>query len=140
MRSAPTLKSWMMPFSSVAMSEKLALVRIAFCRAPVLSSASWRRISLTRSAMPGSSATTRPYPASDMGRIHLKREIDDYPGHSLGGRCASAHEARLHGSRGHATLGHEGAIRLAARRAGHSRHGIDRGLWHHARDGRDQPR
>jgi hypothetical protein len=26
MRSAPTLKSWMMPFSSVAMIEKLALV------------------------------------------------------------------------------------------------------------------
>src|SRR5687768_12836052 len=34
MRSAPTLNSWMMPFSSVAMIEKLALVRIAFCRAP----------------------------------------------------------------------------------------------------------
>ena len=30
MRSAPTLNSWMMPFSSVAMIEKLALVRIAF--------------------------------------------------------------------------------------------------------------
>src|SRR5438445_10806837 len=38
MRSAPTLKSWMMPFSSVAMIEKLALVRIAFCSAPAFSS------------------------------------------------------------------------------------------------------
>ena len=28
-----------MPFSSVAMIEKLALVRIAFCRAPALSNA-----------------------------------------------------------------------------------------------------
>src|SRR4051794_17568044 len=37
MRSAPMLKSWMMPFSSVAMIEKLALVRIAFCSAPALS-------------------------------------------------------------------------------------------------------
>jgi len=35
MRSAPTLKSWMTPFSSVAMLEKLALLRIAFCSAPV---------------------------------------------------------------------------------------------------------
>jgi hypothetical protein len=30
MRSAPTLKSWMTPFSSVAMLEKLALLKIAF--------------------------------------------------------------------------------------------------------------
>src|SRR5882672_7850437 len=37
MRSAPTLKIWMTPFSLVAMLEKLALLRIAFCRAPVLS-------------------------------------------------------------------------------------------------------
>jgi hypothetical protein len=36
MRSAPTLNSWMMPCSSVAMIEKLALVRMAFCSAPVL--------------------------------------------------------------------------------------------------------
>ena len=46
MRSAPTLNSWMMPFSSVAMIEKLALVRIAFCKAPVFSNASWRRTSV----------------------------------------------------------------------------------------------
>src|SRR6185295_8681584 len=34
MRSAPTLNNWMTPFSSVAMIEKLALLRTAFCRAP----------------------------------------------------------------------------------------------------------
>src|SRR5476651_1263398 len=49
MRSAPTLKIWMTPFSSVAMLEKLALFRIAFCRAPVLSTASLRRSSVLNS-------------------------------------------------------------------------------------------
>src|SRR6185503_11167847 len=39
MRSAPTLKIWMTPFASVAMLEKFALLRIARCRAPALSSA-----------------------------------------------------------------------------------------------------
>jgi hypothetical protein len=32
MRSAPTLNTWMTPFSSVAMLEKLALLKIAFCK------------------------------------------------------------------------------------------------------------
>ena len=50
MRSAPTLKSWMTPFSSVAMLEKLALLRMAFCSAPVLSRAASRRTSVTTSA------------------------------------------------------------------------------------------
>src|SRR6266513_1277915 len=45
MRSAPTLKIWMTPFASVAMLEKLALLNIALCRAPVLSNAAWRWIS-----------------------------------------------------------------------------------------------
>src|SRR5688572_11478322 len=40
MRSAPTLKIWMTPLASVAMLEKLALLKIAFCRAPALSSVS----------------------------------------------------------------------------------------------------
>jgi hypothetical protein len=40
MRSAPTLKIWMTPWASVAMLEKLALLRIARCRAPALSSTS----------------------------------------------------------------------------------------------------
>src|ERR1035441_7696336 len=34
MRSAPTLKIWMTPFASVARLEKLALLKIALCRAP----------------------------------------------------------------------------------------------------------
>jgi hypothetical protein len=38
MRSAPTLKIWMTPFASVAILEKLALLKIARCRAPALSS------------------------------------------------------------------------------------------------------
>jgi hypothetical protein len=42
MRSAPTLNSWMMPFSSVAMIEKLALVRMAFCKRAGLEQARWR--------------------------------------------------------------------------------------------------
>src|SRR5450759_4220571 len=46
MRSAPTLKIWMTPFASVAMLEKLALLKIAFCRAPVLSKDSWRPASV----------------------------------------------------------------------------------------------
>jgi hypothetical protein len=33
MRSAPTLKIWMTPLASVAMLEKLALLKIAACRA-----------------------------------------------------------------------------------------------------------
>src|ERR1700688_1908999 len=36
----------MMPFSSVAIIEKLALLKIAFCRAPVFNRASWRRTSV----------------------------------------------------------------------------------------------
>src|SRR5665647_812618 len=34
MRSAPTLKIWMTPLASVAMLEKLALLKIAFCKGP----------------------------------------------------------------------------------------------------------
>src|SRR5674476_1068468 len=40
MRSAPTLKIWITPLASVAMLEKLALSKMAFCKAPALSSAS----------------------------------------------------------------------------------------------------
>jgi len=41
----------MTPFSSVAMLEKLALLSIAFCKAPVLSNASWRRSSVMPCAL-----------------------------------------------------------------------------------------
>src|SRR5688572_4434597 len=57
MRSAPTLNSWMMPFSSVAMIEKLALVRMAFCSAPVLSRAFWRRCSTLEVSIAGADMT-----------------------------------------------------------------------------------
>src|SRR6185295_7631374 len=50
-RWAPTLKIWMTPFSSVAMLEKLALLRIAVWRAPVLSRVSWRWTSLMPSGV-----------------------------------------------------------------------------------------
>src|ERR1700693_5377341 len=41
----------MMPFSSVAIIEKLALLKIAFCRAPVFSRVSWRRTSVMPSGV-----------------------------------------------------------------------------------------
>jgi hypothetical protein len=37
MRSAPTLKIWMTPSASVAMLEKLTLLKIASCSAPAFS-------------------------------------------------------------------------------------------------------
>jgi hypothetical protein len=37
MRSAPTLKIWITPFSSVAILEKLALLNIASCKGTVIS-------------------------------------------------------------------------------------------------------
>src|ERR1700682_3843627 len=40
LRSAPTLKIWITPLASVAMLEKLALLKIALCKAPVVSRAS----------------------------------------------------------------------------------------------------
>src|SRR5258706_9839341 len=55
MRSAPTLKIWMTPLASVAMLEKLALLKMALCRAPALSRASCRRTSvMTTFAVPTS--------------------------------------------------------------------------------------
>src|ERR1039457_6845529 len=44
----------MTPFSSVAILEKLALLKIAFCKAPVFSRASSRRTSATISTAAGS--------------------------------------------------------------------------------------
>lgn len=52
MRSAPILKIWMTPFASVAMLEKFALLRIAFCKAPALSRASWLRTSVAMLVAP----------------------------------------------------------------------------------------
>ena len=69
MRSAPTLKIWMTPLSSVAMLEKLALLRIAFCNAPVLSIAFWRRTSVLPSARPVSSTGVPLYRVSGMASL-----------------------------------------------------------------------
>src|ERR1700684_1061554 len=55
MISAPALKSWTMPFSSVAMTEKLALLRMACCKAPDLTINSSTR-TLARRALPASCA------------------------------------------------------------------------------------
>src|SRR5260221_14642277 len=44
MRSAPTLKIWITPLASVAMLEKLALLKMARCRAPAFSSANFSSI------------------------------------------------------------------------------------------------
>src|ERR1041384_3960374 len=44
----------MTPFSSVAMVEQLALLKIAFCKAPALSRTSWRWTSVTISTAAGS--------------------------------------------------------------------------------------
>src|ERR1035437_6998043 len=52
MRSAPTLKIWVTPFASVAMLEKLALLKIALWRAPASSSASLLRTSVMTSTVP----------------------------------------------------------------------------------------
>src|SRR5947207_6997595 len=76
----------MMPFSSVAMIEKLALVRIAFCRAPVLRSAFWRRASLP-SAL---ASSVRLGTVSGMG-IERIEEIPDYHDSASEGRCANPH-------------------------------------------------
>ena len=44
MRSAPTLKIWITPLASVAMLEKLTLLKIALCSAPALARASSARL------------------------------------------------------------------------------------------------
>ena len=75
MRSAPTLNSWMMPFSSVAMIEKLALVRMAVCSAPVFSKASWRLTSVMRAALPASSGMVATLPRSGMASLRDWRAV-----------------------------------------------------------------
>src|ERR1700736_1913534 len=51
--SAPTLKIWMTPLASVAMLEKLALLKIALCSAPVVSRASVCPEGITEPLAPG---------------------------------------------------------------------------------------
>src|ERR1041385_1709566 len=83
MRSAPTLKIWMTPFASVAILEKLALLKMGLWRAPVLSRASWRRTSVRRSTEPASVSRTA-------GSRHGVGTVPSFPGE----RCSSAASRR----------------------------------------------
>src|ERR1019366_2872971 len=68
MRSAPTLKIWMTPFSSVAILEKLALLKIAFCKAPAFSRASLRWTSMTTSSVPAAAGMAESWFCADMSQ------------------------------------------------------------------------
>jgi hypothetical protein len=59
------LKIWITPLASVAMEEKLALLKIALCRAPILTSDSsdWKSLSRSEALAVGSA---RPVSASEM--------------------------------------------------------------------------
>src|SRR4051794_19054690 len=65
----------MTPFSSVAMLEKLALLKIAFCKAPVLSRASSRRPSvITSTVTAASSEIATSWFGRDTGRPYVHEE------------------------------------------------------------------
>src|SRR5687768_3263663 len=62
----------MTPFSSVAMLEKFALLKIASCNAPVFSSASWRRTSVkVCTATPAGPPASSALPALSLVAIAL---------------------------------------------------------------------
>ena len=83
-RSAPTLKIWITPRSSVAMLEKFALLKIAFCSAPALSSSCSPRLrAVTSSIASTTSPPCRPAPSlRPLSRI-TRRPI-------VGNACASS--------------------------------------------------
>src|SRR6202521_89106 len=82
----------MTPFSSVAMLEKLALFRIAFCSAPVLSSAASRRTSVTTSTVATeSSGMTGSWYCADMSLTSLALPK---PTAALGDLLCLVHESR----------------------------------------------
>src|ERR1700726_4860256 len=70
MRSAPTLKIWMTPLASVAMLEELALLKIALCRAPALSSASSACFG-NAFALPSGTLVRVLVPSSPMSKLFL---------------------------------------------------------------------
>src|SRR3990167_8863946 len=86
----------MMPFSSVAIIEKLALVRIAFCKAPVLSNACWRSASVRPPALPVSSGTMESFAVSNMAGLRVKRATEDYPVLCAKRMYASTHKAAVY--------------------------------------------
>src|SRR6188508_914033 len=101
MRSAPTLKIWMTPLASVAMLEKLALLKIALCRAPVFSSASACRTSTLTSAASGAplwvvAMSVRSTVLSDAPpRQTGVNSCDRWPGGSVSDALATAGGVRV---------------------------------------------
>src|SRR2546430_15359638 len=63
----------MTPFASVAILEKLALLKIALCKAPALSNAFSRRTSVMPSVMTGCLARVALFPVTDMAEFREKR-------------------------------------------------------------------
>src|SRR5580704_17422600 len=90
----------MTPFSSVAMLEKLALLRIAFCRAPVLSRAAARRISVTTSTVPAAPSTR----TGSWHWVDIDQPPSPNPREALGDFFLSARGAPTH-SQPHSMLG-----------------------------------
>jgi hypothetical protein len=68
------LKIWITPFASVAMLEKLALLKIARCRAPAFSSASSARKS--GAPAPASAAAGLCCECGSLGALRLDDRID----------------------------------------------------------------
>src|SRR5271156_4241551 len=91
MRSAPTLKIWITPLASVAMLEKLALLKMAFCRAPVVSCASWRRNSLRTFAISAPFSEVAFGNFSVMAQPRFNRVRPDVLSCRSGTLCAAAH-------------------------------------------------
>ncbi len=87
--------------------EKLALVRIAFCKAPVLISASWRCTSVP-SASPASFRVTKSFSFATIDRTPPSNL------HSCGGATRSARPCRSAEQAGRANPGVENCNRLPA--------------------------
>src|SRR5579863_6067711 len=110
MRSAPTLKIWITPLASVAMLEKLALLKIAFCSAPVLSSASALPESLGTSGCSGEPLAVRTV---GVAAARSREAIESLSIVQLGQRCAQRLCAGVHRKRRRAAPAHR-APRAAA--------------------------
>src|ERR1700723_877326 len=96
MRSAPTLKIWITPLASVAMLEKLALLKIAFCKAPVFSNASALPVSLGTS---GCSAAPLAIGTVELTAARSREAIESLSIVQLAQRCAQRLCAGVHRKR-----------------------------------------
>src|ERR1039458_6494465 len=83
----------MTPFSSVAILEKLALLKIAFCRAPVFSRASSRRTSVMTSTKPAPSSAKAATCPFAIWFSFLNPVAIELPGESTHGRYQPLHPA-----------------------------------------------